>query len=78
MNIFMILSLIGGLALFLYGMQMMGDGLKKASGGKLEMIIRCRSNSSYSVFFCDNRYGSRICKFRYHAVITCGRRYPWS
>ena len=39
MNIFMILSLIGGLALFLYGMQMMGDGLKKASGGKLEMIL---------------------------------------
>ncbi len=29
MNIFMVLSLIGGLALFLYGMQMMGDGLKK-------------------------------------------------
>lgn len=39
MNIFMILSLVGGLALFLYGMQMMGDGLKKASGGKLEMIL---------------------------------------
>lgn len=39
MNIFMVLSLIGGLALFLYGMQMMGDGLKKASGGKLEMIL---------------------------------------
>ena len=39
MNIFMVLNLIGGLALFLYGMQMMGDGLKKASGGKLEMIL---------------------------------------
>ena len=39
MSIFMVLSLIGGLALFLYGMQMMGDGLKKASGGKLEMIL---------------------------------------
>ena len=39
MNIFMVLSLIGGLALILYGMQMMGDGLKKASGGKLEMIL---------------------------------------
>ena len=39
MNIFMILCLVGGLALFLYGMQMMGDGLKKASGGKLEMIL---------------------------------------
>lgn len=39
MNIFMFLNLIGGLALFLYGMEMMGDGLKKASGGKLEMIL---------------------------------------
>ena len=39
MSIFMVLSLIGGLALFLYGMQMMGDGLKKVSGGKLEMIL---------------------------------------
>lgn len=39
MDIFMILNLLGGLALFLYGMEMMGDGLKKASGGKLEMIL---------------------------------------
>lgn len=39
MDIFSILSMIGGLALFLYGMQMLGDGLKKASGGKLEIIL---------------------------------------
>lgn len=39
MDIFMFLNLLGGLALFLYGMEMMGDGLKKASGGKLEMIL---------------------------------------
>jgi len=31
--------MIGGLALFLYGMEVLGDGLKKASGGKLEMIL---------------------------------------
>ena len=29
---FSILSLIGGLALFLYGMDLMGDGLKKLHG----------------------------------------------
>jgi len=34
-----ILGLIGGLALFLYGMDIMGDGLKKLSGSKLEMIL---------------------------------------
>lgn len=39
MDIFSILTMVGGLALFLYGMQVMGDGLKKASGGKLEMIL---------------------------------------
>ena len=39
MDIFSILTMIGGLALFLYGMEMLGDGLKKTSGGKLEMIL---------------------------------------
>lgn len=39
MDIFSILTMIGGLALFLYGMNMLGDGLKKASGGKLEIIL---------------------------------------
>ncbi len=39
MDIFGLLTMIGGLALFLYGMDVLGDGLKKASGGKLEMIL---------------------------------------
>ena len=39
MDIFNLLSMIGGLALFLYGMHIMGDGLSKASGGKLEKIL---------------------------------------
>ena len=39
MDLFSILTMVGGLALFLYGMEMLGDGLKKASGGKLEMIL---------------------------------------
>ncbi len=39
MDIFNILSLIGGLALFLYGMDLMGDSLKKLAGGKLESIL---------------------------------------
>mgnify|MGYP007120144607 CR=1 FL=1 len=34
MSIFNVLSMIGGLALFLYGMHLMGEGLSKASGGK--------------------------------------------
>ena len=39
MDIFGILTLIGGLALFLYGMDVMGAGLEKVSGGKLERIL---------------------------------------
>lgn len=45
MNIFGFLSLLGGLALFLYGMNVMGGGLEKVSGGKLERILeRLTSN----------------------------------
>ena len=39
MDFFSILTLVGGLAMFLYGMQVMGDGLEKISGGKLEKIL---------------------------------------
>lgn len=39
MDIFSILTMTGGLALFLYGMHIMGDGLAKTSGGKLEGIL---------------------------------------
>lgn len=39
MDIFGILTMIGGLALFLYGMDVMGAGLEKVSGGKLERIL---------------------------------------
>ena len=45
MDIFGILSMIGGLALFLYGMNVMGSGLEKVSGGRLEQILeRLTSN----------------------------------
>lgn len=45
MDIFGFLSLIGGLALFLYGMNVMGGGLEKLSGGKLERLLeRLTSN----------------------------------
>lgn len=39
-NIFnMIVELIGGLGLFLYGMKIMGDGLENAAGEKLKVIL---------------------------------------
>ena len=39
MDIFNVLDMICGLALFLYGMHVMGEGLSRASGGKLEGIL---------------------------------------
>ena len=44
MDIFGVLTLFGGLALFLYGMKIMGDGLVTASGGKLEKILERLTN----------------------------------
>lgn len=45
MDIFAVLTLIGGLALFLFGMNVMGDSLVKVSGGKLDRILeRLTSN----------------------------------
>ena len=45
MDIFGVLQLIGGLALFLFGMETMGDGLRRASGSKLEEILRTLTSS---------------------------------
>lgn len=39
MSIANVISLLGGVALFLFGMSFMGEGLKKVAGNKLEMIL---------------------------------------
>ena len=41
----LILSLLSGVALFLFGMSLMGDGLKKAAGEKLELILYRLTNT---------------------------------
>lgn len=51
MDIFSILSLVGGLVLFLYGMDLMGDGLKKLAGGKLESILARLTSTRLKGFF---------------------------
>ena len=38
-GISMVLTLLSGIALFLFGMSLMGDGLKKVAGNKLELIL---------------------------------------
>ena len=39
MSIFNVLSLIGGLSLFLFGMNFMGDALEKRAGGSLQTVL---------------------------------------
>ena len=46
MDIFSVLTMMGGLALFLYGMHVMGEGLSRASGGRLEKILEKLTSST--------------------------------
>lgn len=39
MSISNVIELLGGIALFLFGMSLMGDGLKNVAGSKLELIL---------------------------------------
>ncbi|MDD6327871.1 MAG: Na/Pi cotransporter family protein, partial [Lachnospiraceae bacterium] len=45
MDFFNILTMVGGLALFLYGMKTMGDALSKLAGGKLERVLERMTNN---------------------------------
>ena len=40
-----LITLLGGVAMFLFGMSLMGDGLKKVAGNKLELILYRLSNT---------------------------------
>ncbi len=46
MSISEIISLLSGVALFLFGMTLMGDGLKRVAGSKLEMVLYRLSNTT--------------------------------
>ena len=39
MSVSNILALLGGVALFLFGMSLMGDGLKRVAGNKMELVL---------------------------------------
>ena len=44
-SFFDFLTMLGGLAMFLFGMSQMGDGLEKASSGKLESVLNKLTSS---------------------------------
>ncbi len=47
MNIFSFFTLFGGLAFFLYGMNVMSGGLEKVAGGKLESTLKKMTSNPY-------------------------------
>lgn len=47
MDIFNVLSMIGGLSLFLYGMHIMGEGLSRLSGGRLEKVLAKLTSNAF-------------------------------
>ena len=48
MNIFDLLTMVGGLALFLYGMKVMGDSLTKMAGSKMAIVLEQLTNNRLS------------------------------
>ena len=50
MSIFDFLTLFGGLAMFLYGMRLMGDGLKESSSGTLKKAMESVTNNPVKAF----------------------------
>lgn len=49
-DIFMVLNLLLGLALFLFGMDVMGDALKKSAGNKLKIILGKLTSNRFKGF----------------------------
>ena len=50
MDIFDVLSLVGGLALFLYGMNVMGASLEKKAGGQLKSVLGKMTDNPFKGF----------------------------
>ena len=50
MSIMNIISLLGGLALFLYGMRIMGDGLKQSNSGAMQKVLSKVTNNPLNGF----------------------------
>lgn len=59
MSIFNVLSLIGGLALFLFGMNVMGEALEKRAGSSLKGILEKLTASRFKGFLLCSSSNSR-------------------
>lgn len=72
MDFFDILSLLGGLAMFLYGMRLMGDSLKENSSGALKIAMGHVTNDPFRAFVLGVLVTALIQSSTATIVITSG------
>lgn len=72
MSIFDILSLLGGLAMFLYGMRLMGDSLKESNSGTLKNIMEKVTDNQFKAFLLGIGVTALIQSSTATIVITSG------
>ena len=72
MDIFTIISLLGGLAMFLYGMRLMGDSLKENSSGTLKVVMGRVTDNAFKAFALGVLVTALIQSSTTTIVITAG------
>ena len=72
MSVFNVISLLGGLALFLYGMRLMGDSLKENSGATMKLVMEKVTDNPFKAFFLGMLITALIQSSTATIVITSG------
>jgi Na+/phosphate symporter len=72
MDIFHVISLLGGLAMFLYGMRLMGDSLKENSSGTLKRVMGKVTDNAFKAFLLGVAVTALIQSSTATIVITAG------
>ena len=72
MNIFDFITLFGGLAMFLYGMRLMGNGLKESSSGTLKKALEKVTRTPFTAFLMGVGMTAVIQSSTATIVITAG------
>ena len=72
MDVFHVITLFGGLAMFLYGMRLMGDSLKENSSGTLKRAMSKVTNNPFKAFVLGVLVTALIQSSTATIVITAG------
>ena len=72
MDVFSIIKLFGGLAMFLYGMRLMGEALRESSSGALKALMEKVTNNIFKAFLLGVIVTALIQSSKATIVITAG------